>query len=190
MKISIANITIGFIILSFAALPARAENTAGQSAVLKNTSSTLASANVQRDRMYSAKRLAIKEVLERNNSPFADSADVFIEACKKYNIDCYLLPAISGLESSYGRAIYPYSYNPFGWGGGYIMFTGWDKAIDTVGRGLRVNYMDKGALTIEQIARIYSESPTWAPRVRSLMATFESIEEKNSLNLNSPGVQL
>ncbi|KKQ01415.1 MAG: hypothetical protein US11_C0009G0027 [Candidatus Roizmanbacteria bacterium GW2011_GWA2_36_23] len=64
------------------------------------------------------KKLAMKRILEKYNSPLKDEVDSFISACQKYDLDCFLLPSISGLESTFGKFILPASHNPFGWGGG------------------------------------------------------------------------
>jgi len=150
-----------------------AENVSGQSATLvsraENTNSLL------------NKKLAIKIVLKKYDSPLVDEVDSFIQACEKYDLDCYLLPSIAGLESTFGRYILANSYNPFGWGGGRIVFANWSEGIESVAKGLKENYLNRGALTVNQIGRIYSESPTWAPRVSWFIKQFENEELKLSL---------
>ena len=136
------------------------------------------------------KKIVIRRVLDKYTSPLLDETDSFIKSCNNYNLDCYLLPSITGLESSFGRYIYPNSFNPFGWGGGYIMFDNWSLAINTVAKGLRENYINKGAETIEQIGPIYAESPTWAVRVKYFKNIFEIEEEKVSLLLGKNEVEL
>jgi len=130
------------------------------------------------------KKLAMKRILEKYNSPLKDEVDSFISACQKYDLDCFLLPSISGLESTFGKFILPASHNPFGWGGGYIMFGNWGEGIEAVAKGLRNNYINKGALDIYQIGRIYSESPTWSPRILYFMNEFNK-EEQNILLFSS-----
>lgn len=132
----------------------------------------------------SRKRKALASVLEKYNSPLAGEVDSFMKTCSSYKLDCYLLPAITGLESSFGVYIYPNSYNPFGWDRGYAMFANWNQAIATVGAGLRNRYINQGAVSVEQIGGMYSESPTWAVRVQRFMAMFESEEEQNQLNFS------
>jgi hypothetical protein len=136
------------------------------------------------------KRLAIKAVLDKYNSPMADDVDSFMKACKKYSLDCYFLPAIAGLESTFGQFTYPGSNNPFGWGRGLIMFEDWSEAIDTVGYGLKTNYIDKGATTIDEIGAIYCEGNTWAGKIKWFMKEFEKEEDKLSLYTASFPVQL
>ena len=127
------------------------------------------------------KRKVIQEILTRNNSPLASEVDAFISVCTRYNIDCYLLPSITGLESSFGKFIYPGSYNPFGWGGGYLVFESWEDCIDAVAKGLKENYMARGADTIEKIGPIYAASPTWAVRVNLFHTQFTSLEDEKRL---------
>lgn len=136
------------------------------------------------------KRLAIKAVLEKYDSPMAANVDDFMAACKKYDLDCYLLPSIAGLESTFGRFIYPGSNNPFGWGRGLIMFKDWGEAIDTVGYGLRTNYINKGAESVDEIGAIYCEGNTWAGKVKWFMKQFQAEEDKLTLITSSFPVQL
>jgi len=136
------------------------------------------------------KKKAIYNIFKKYNSPLINDVDSFMLACQKYNLDCYLLPSIAGLESTFGQAIYPSSNNPFGWGGGYIMFNNWSEGIETVAQGLRNNYLNKGAETIDDIGRIYSESPTWAIRVQYFIKEMENEEEKLQLFLAKNQVEL
>lgn len=162
------------IILFFStAFPVEAQKVAGHSAeVLK------IEANNFEALRYAKKKLAINKILTRYNSPLTESLDSFLTVCLLYKLDCYLLPSIAGLESTFGNFVLPNSNNPFGWGGGYILFNSWESAITTVGRGLKVNYIDKGANTVEKIAPIYAESTTWAPRVQNFINMFAK-EEAN-----------
>ncbi len=139
---------------------------------------------------YFRKKLVIKRVLEKYDSPMVDAIDDFMEACKKYNLDCYLLPSIAGIESTFGRFIYEGSYNPFGWGRGLIIFKNWGQAIDIVGQGLRENYINKGADTVEKIGVIYCEGNSWAGKVKYFMNQFEAEEDKLDLFLGQNQVKL
>jgi hypothetical protein len=44
-----------------------------------------------------------------------------------------------------------------------------EEGIDTVLSALKNKYALRGATTVETIAPIYSESPTWAPRINMFM---------------------
>lgn len=168
--------------------PVQAEVEAGASAPLVyNSFISRNDIEILRQRQIKS---VIENVLKKNDSPMSDDADSFVKACIKYQIDCYLLPSIAGLESTFGKFIWPNSYNAFGWARGYMMFENWDNGIDTVAKGLRNGYMAKGALTIDQIGPIYSESPTWAVRVNNIRTQFEKEEEKLTLLSSQFPVQL
>jgi len=165
-----------------------ASSVAGDSAVLATAT------NIKKSEIEAIseaqKRMAIKKILTRYNSPMVEEVDSFMKACKKYNLDCYLLPAIAGLESTFGRFIYPQSFNPFGWGRGLIPFKSWDDSIDTVALGLRKNYIDKGADTVEKIGAIYCEGNTWATKVNWFMNKFKDEENKITLYMSQIPVKL
>jgi hypothetical protein len=135
-------------------------------------------------------KIIIESVLNKYNSPLTGESESFVKACIKYQINCYLLPSIAGLESTFGKFIYPNSYNPFGWDRGYMMFDSWSAGFDTVAKGLKNGYVKKGAETIEKIGPIYSESPTWAIRVNWFIKQFEKEEEKLTLLSDQFPVQL
>ncbi len=122
--------------------------------------------------------LALESVFEKHNSPLKGYGKDFVDTADKYNIDWKLLPAIAGLESSFGNAQRAGSYNSYGWGGGRIYFNSVEDGIETVLSALRNKYMSKGATTVESIAPIYSESPTWAPRINRFMDEIESEYDK------------
>jgi len=179
-----------FAALCFSAKPRTfAAEIAGNSARLSQMSVYQSSDNYVSNGFY-FKAKAIEAILTEYRSPLVNQTQTFITVCQKYQIDCYLLPSIAGLESTFGRFIYPNSYNPFGWGGGYIMFDSWEEAIDNVANGLRNNYINKGAKNVEMIGKIYSESPTWAIRIRWFINQFTKEEEEIRLLFYKNKVEL
>lgn len=169
----------------------RASNIGGQSALLAASSSDGATSVLSdKELKYQIKRKVIKKILTANKSPMAESTDAFVAACIKYDLDCYLLPSIAGLESSFGTKTYPGSNNAFGWGRGLIMFESWDHGIMTVGEGLKTKYIDKGLVSVEEIGRKYCEGDTWAPKVRSISRKFEQEEAKMRLFFSLNKVEL
>ena len=135
------------------------------------------------------KKLAIKNVLAKHDSQLENKVDTFMNACIEYELDCYLLPSITGVESSFAKFTYPNSNNPFGWGGGLIMFQDWEESIETVAEGLRKNYLDRGADTVDKIGPIYATTTTWAPKVNHFIAEFRQEEEKIQLFLSKNQVE-
>lgn len=168
-------------------MPVKAQLVAGNSAVINYTKSNIVTLNKSQDMFL--KRRAIKSYLSKREAPLALETDAFIQACTQYDLDCYLLPAISGVESSFGLYISPGSNNPFGWGRGLIPFTSFSQSIMTVGKGLRENYINKGATTVPEIGRIYCEGDTWSGKVMFFMNQLEK-EEKELLLLSANTVEL
>lgn len=107
--------------------------------------------------------------LAKYKSPLIPFANEFVEAADAYGLDWKLVPAITGLESTFGRQI-PYgSYNAYGWANGTYRFASWEESIWHVNRVLKEKYIDRGAVTVWQVGKIYATSPTWASRVAGLM---------------------
>lgn len=102
--------------------------------------------------------LILEKYLKSYNSPLADHAQTLINAADKYNLDWRLLPAIAGQESTFCRTIPHNSHNCWGWAihERYTKkFETWEGAIETVGKGLKEGYIDKGLTTPEQIMTRY-----------------------------------
>lgn len=133
--------------------------------------------------------MALENTFKKHNSPLVPYAREYVKAADKYGVDWRLLPAISGLESSFALHYMPNSYNAYGWGGGHIYFDSWEDGIYTITKALRTNYMDKwGAANVWEIGPIYAESPTWAQRVDKLMneiqAEYVAADAENFLKPN------
>lgn len=120
----------------------------------------------------------LKLYLETLNSPLAEVASHFVLEADRLDLDWRLVAAIAGVESTFGKHIPTGSYNAWGWG----VFTGaqdgvhfkdWKDGIAQISEGLRYNYIEKGAVTIEQIGRIYAASPAWSWKVRFFLAQIE-----------------
>ncbi len=131
----------------------------------KLTSKIVAVKSIEND----ARVRALKNVFARHNSPLVDEAEHYVRYADQYGVDWKLLPAISGLESSWGIALMPGSHNAYGWGGGHIYFESWEDGIRTINAALKSNYINRGATDVWSIGPIYAESPTWAVRVNRFM---------------------
>lgn len=158
----------------------RAENkVAGHSALISYGTEDKASSAYK----LNIQKLAAKKILTKYNSVFLNKIDTTFETCSKYNIDCYMLLSISGVESYFGKFTYPGSYNAFGWGGGLIMFESWEDGFNKVAQGISENYMKKGYDTVEKMAPIYCPpSNTWSGKVNHFYNEFKQEEEKISKN--------
>ena len=88
------------------------------------------------------KRVVIlKNFLTDKQSPLASYSAYFVQSADKYGLDWTLMPAISGMESNFGKNMPKDSNNPFGVGGGHLMrFTTIYNAIDFEGKLLSKDY--------------------------------------------------
>lgn len=164
--------------VTFAQKAEAAEKVAGHSASLVSQE-TVAEKSYAND----VRVRALKNVLQKYDSILVAEAEHYVRSADTYGIDWRLLPAIAGLESSFGRHYMPGSYNVYGWGGGHIYFDSWADGIDTISKSLSERYYARGADTVWTIGPIYAESPTWAVRVNSFMAQIDS--EYNRLTVLS-----
>jgi hypothetical protein len=118
----------------------------------------------------------LRNFLMSHNSPMADYANNFIYCADKYNIDWRLVPAIAGVESTFGKRIPANSYNAYGWNNGKYSFDSWTDSIEVVSKALRENYYDKGATSIDRIARRYAPpSNTWNWKVKYFMYKIDNL---------------
>lgn len=126
----------------------------------------------------------LKAFLQTQDSPLTEYAQDFVSYADKYNLDWKLVAAISGVESTFGKEIPPYSYNGWGWGvygNNVIRFKSWKDGIATVSQGLREKYMDTwGGRNIYQIGAMYASSPYWAGHVELYL------NKINEFALNDP----
>lgn len=115
----------------------------------------------------------LRSFLRQYDSPLADNADSFIIQADKYNLDWKLLPAISGVESTFGHAVPMHCNNAWGYNiyaSVTRCFETYDDAISVISHDLRNLYMDEwGAKDVWEIGRLYAASPTWAYRVHTFM---------------------
>ena len=93
----------------------------------------------------------------------------------RYNLDWRFLPAITGIESIFGNRIAYQTYNPFGWGGGYIKFNSWQDGIETVGKSLGERGEKAGISTPSEWAPTYCppNSANWTRGVNHFMSELE-----------------
>jgi beta-N-acetylglucosaminidase len=163
------------------------DQTSAQSAVLAAPAS-ITSQEVKQDNRAEI----LRAYLAQNNSPLADHAETFIKEADANNLDWKMVAAISGVESGFGEAIPPYSYNAWGFGiyGSNVRgFTSWDDGITTVTTALRKEYMDnRGATNIYQIGATYAADPSWAYKVQGYMDAIDQFtanyESKPALSIS------
>ncbi len=152
--------------------------------------STLKVKEEQKQKEKESRVLILESYLKKYNSPMASNSRDFIEAADSNSIDWKLVPAITGVESGFGKNV-PYnsytgeiSYNGWGWGvygSQAIYFKSWKEGIYTVTTGLRENYINKGLTDPYSINSVYAESPSWGSHVSYFMADLDQFAKSYSL---------
>ncbi len=127
----------------------------------------------------------LRKYLEHYNSPLAIYAQVFVNQADLYNLDWRFVAAISGVESTFGKAV-PCT-NAWGWNipddEHIFCFHSYDEGIRVISRDLRKKYIDQwGAEDVWSIGRRYAASPTWASRVVYFMNDMENF----AISQNTP----
>lgn len=123
----------------------------------------------------------LKKFLEFYRSPLSVYASYFVQISDKYEIDWKLIPAITGVESSFGKYLPSNSYNAYGWNNGKYVFKNWEESIEKVTFSLKEKYINQGLDSPYKIGPIYAPpSPTWAKKVVYFMDKIENF----SLNHN------
>lgn len=121
----------------------------------------------------------VSQYLKKYKSPLISYAGELVQVSDKYNLDFRLLPAIAQQESNLCKIIPPGSHNCWGWGihsAGSLGFESYSEAIETVARGLKLNYQDKGFVTVPEIMSKYnpiSPEGAWGKGVELFMSDME-----------------
>jgi len=141
--------------------------------VMAGSSGVLKSANIQPDERVEK----LQAFLAKNDSPLASYAQDFVSMADKYQIDWKLVPAISGVESTFGKQIPYNSYNAYGWANGNYAFKSWQESIAIVSQTLREKYYNRGLDTPAKISHVYAPpSKTWGGKVNFFMQKIEDFD--------------
>jgi len=120
----------------------------------------------------------IRQYLASYNSPLEPLAPLIVATADEYDLDYRLITAIAQQESNLCKIIPPGGYNCWGWGihsKGILGFSSFEEGIETVSKGLKEEYLDKGYKTIEEIMAKYTplSSGSWAYGVNKFMSEME-----------------
>ena len=118
--------------------------------------------------------LIVTNYLKRYNSPLLPHAEEIVSISDKYGLDWRLLVAIAQQESNLCKKIPKDSYNCWGYGiyGDLVTrFDSYPDGLDTVARGLKRNYLDRGLKTPEEIMAKYTppSQGSWARGVNQFL---------------------
>jgi hypothetical protein len=118
----------------------------------------------------------LRKFLEEYDSELSPYARQFVKYADEYGLDWRLLPAIAGIESTFGKQMIDGTYNAYGWAGGKYRFASWEDSIATISKSLKDDYLEKGAVTLFQIAHRYCPpSTTWRYKVVYFMNKIDPI---------------
>ena len=121
----------------------------------------------------------VYQYLKRYNSPLVDLSNFLVEQADINGLDYRLIPAIAQQESNLCKIIPPKTYNCWGWGihsKGTLGFNSYEEAIETVMKGIKKEYIDKGLTTPDTIWTKYtpgSPNGAWAKGVNQFMADMQ-----------------
>lgn len=120
----------------------------------------------------------LKSFFRKHNSPLYDYTELIVKVSDQYKFDYRLLPAIAMQESNLCRHIPENSFNCWGWGiyGDQVLrFDSYAEAIETVAKGIKKEYIDKGLVTATAIMDKYTPSSqgSWAHGVNTFLQILE-----------------
>lgn len=120
----------------------------------------------------------LKYFFRKYDSVLYDQSEYIVTMADLYKLDYRLIPAIAMQESNLCKHIYEGSHNCWGWGiyGDKVTrFDSYNEAIETISRGIKRNYIDKGLTTPEAIMRKYTppSDGSWAFGVNTFLKMIE-----------------
>ena len=139
---------------------------AGMVSLPATVSPRLAQMNPAPDYRQDPRLNSLKHFFQKWDCPAWRYAAVFLEAADFYDLDWRLLPSISYIESTGGKAA---RYNNwFGWDSGRAHFPSTSVGIRTVARTLSQSdlYRDKST---DQILALYNPDADYAQKVKTVM---------------------
>ncbi len=146
----------------------------------KKAENTIPQLEIIEGKKLDKKATILAKYLAKFDSPLQYHAQDFIDAAEAYQLDWKMVPAIAGVESTFGKFI-PGGYNAWGWGvygTQAIYFSSWREGIFTIAKGLREGYLNKGLTEPYSINRVYAASPFWGGKVSYFMQDLENFADK------------
>lgn len=126
-----------------------------------------------------ARPVTIDAYFKAYKSPLQGYGEFIVKTADEYDIDPYLIVAISQQESNLCKIIPDDSYNCWGWGvhkSGTLRFDDYQDAILDVTQGLKEEYFDKGYNTPERIMTKYTplSNGSWAAGINQFLDELNS----------------
>ena len=117
--------------------------------------------------------IPLRQFFTRTECPAADYAMDFLMVADEYALDWRLLPSLSFVESTGGKA--SLHNNLFGWDSGRAHFASPSAAIRSVGAFLATSTLYRSK-TLDEILALYNPHQDYAPRVKSVMRRIASVQ--------------
>jgi hypothetical protein len=116
---------------------------------------------------------AVSRFFEKGDCPAKAWSHIFVEAADHYHLDWRLLPSISYIESTGGKAAR--NNNLFGWDSGRAHFSSPSAGIHAVGYSLShaSQYRRKN---LDQVLATYNPNADYAQRVKSVMRQIATVQ--------------
>jgi len=115
---------------------------------------------------FDARLDAIRGFFERTGCPMREYSQVFLDAADSHRLDWRLLPSLSFVESTGGKAA-PHN-NIFGWDNGRSRFSSPSAAIWGVAYQLGESKLYRNR-SVDRLLAIYNPTPGYGARVKSVM---------------------
>ncbi|MBM3766546.1 MAG: hypothetical protein FJW32_14250 [Acidobacteria bacterium] len=109
---------------------------------------------------------AVRNFFLSHKSPLAPKAELFVSVADRHGLDWRLLPSLSMVESSGGKA--GKRNNVFGWNSGKAAFKTVDAGIEFVGRRLGTSKLYAGS-TMDKLRRYNPARTLYPPKVVKFM---------------------
>jgi hypothetical protein len=141
--------------------------------ILAPQENQLASIDGQAD-STDARAEIVNNYLQTYNSPLEPYSKLIVQTADRHALDFRLITAIAQQESNLCKVIPEGTYNCWGWGihsEGTLGFDSYEDGIETVSRGIKQEYIDKGYTTPNQIMTKYTpgSNGSWAAGVNAFM---------------------
>ncbi len=108
----------------------------------------------------------LKSFFTKFNCPAKEYSGAFIAAAERYRLDWRLLPSISYVESTGGKAAR--NNNMFGWNSGNTAFSSATAGIHEVAKRLSISRLYRSK-NLDQLLATYNPTGGYAQRVKTVM---------------------
>ncbi len=115
----------------------------------------------------------LRKFFHNTDCPAEHLAAVFLEAADAYNLDWRLLPSLSFVETTGGKAAR--NNNLFGWDSGRAKFPSPAAAIHTVGYRLANSDVYRGK-KLDTVLALYNPNPKYRVAVKAVMRSIAPAE--------------